>query len=714
LRPAVLLVIALSIFFTGTVQWGQDFIREKLLSQLIHTGLQRLHYSKRQIDDDYSRLAFKEFLSYMDYSKRFFLEEDIRELQEYSDKIDNQFAEGSTELMQKATALLEKRIRQVMGYYEELLAKPFDFSKEEFLEVDPEKRTYNKTLQQQKSYWRKVFKYYTLNRYIAYQEVEKKKKENASKKSKDKNSTPPKKNEKPKTPEQMENEARDSVRKSFKNIFNRLLQANTNDALSRYLNSLVQVIDPHSAYYQPVDKETFDMEISGSFEGIGALLRNEDEYVKVESIIPGGPSWRQKQLEAGDLIIKVAQGKGEYVDIIGMRTTDAVKLIRGKKGTLVRLTVKKPDGQIVEIPIVRDVVVLEETFAKSLLLVHKKTGKKYGYIHLPSFYNDFKGGRNSTDDVRIELNKLKPLGIEGVILDLRNNRGGALMDAVRMSGLFLPDGPMVQVKNNAHNIEVLEDTNKAVHYDGPLVVLVNQLSASASEILAAAMQDYNRAVIVGGLQSYGKGTVQAMVNLDRFITRGPAKDMKFGALSITIQQFYRVTGKPIQQKGVTPDVTLPDRFDSLEIGEKYLDHSMKPDTIPSASISKWSPVPLVTNEMIKRSQTRVKKNNAFDVLDQYVLKVKQMRDDTRQSLRESTVKNEQEEIRKERKKLDILQKPLNIFDVKPSSELDKNKSKRLQKIDKEIRDSWFKDVKKDLVLGEALEIINDMVTLKKK
>ena len=695
LISVVLLSSAMSIFHEDAGR------REKLLAQLIHTGLERWHYSGKKIDDSFSIKAFTGFLEYLDYGKSFLLQEDVEKLRKYRDKIDDQFAAGSTEMMEAATRELKQRVRQVMAFYPEILAKPFDFTKDESLEIDNDKRVHCATLEELKEYWRKNLKYRTLLRYIDLLE------ENKSGKNK--------KDGKKKSEKELEEEARKAVLKSYQSFFNRILQGIENDSLTRYLNSLVQVYDPHTSYFPPVDKETFDMQMSGTFEGIGALLREDGNYVAVVSIVPGGPSWRQKQLQPGDLILKVAQGDEEPMDIIGMRVEDAVKLIRGKKGTLVRLTVKKPDGHIEEIPIVRDVVVLEETFARSAVLVHKPLGKRFGYIQLPGFYNDFRGskGRNSTDDVKKELEKLKSEKVKGIILDLRNNTGGALLDAVRMSGLFIKEGPIVQVKNKHLQVEALNDPDPGISYSGPLVILVNTLSASASEILAAALQDYNRAVIVGA-PSYGKGTVQAMINLDNFITDKSGEEQSLGALTITVQKFYRVSGTSIQLKGVMPDIRLPDRYDALEIGEKHLDHPLEWDSVPMAAYNKWKPESLVSKELKDKSKARTLENSSFEEIREYIKTVKQLQLTTRRSLRLTEMVKFQERLKEERDKLLKFQFELRHIDVLPSAKLEKKATERLDKATKERQEKWLQEIKKDLALGEAVEVLNDMISLEKQ
>ena len=684
---AALALVLSTALFTET---GKD--RGRFLSRIILSGLESWHYSQKKVDDDFSQKAFHEFLVELDPNKRFLLREDIDKLRRYRDKIDDQFEEGRTDLMTLATDMVRKRIQEVMGFYSEMLEKPFDFNVDEKLELDAEKREYCANTAELKEYWRQILKFRTLFRYINLLDADKKTEADAK----------------------LEEKARKAVDKSIKNMLNRLLQTYEKDALSLYFNALVRVYDPHSSYFLPVDKETFDMEMSGSFEGIGAQLTQEDGYVKVASIIPGGPSWKQKQLQPADLILKVGQGDKEPEDIVGMRVTDAVKLIRGKKGTLVRLTVKKPDGSIIEIPIVRDVVILEETFAKSSLLSEPKSGKTFGYIHLSRFYNDFGRweGRNSTDDVKKELETLKAKNVDGIILDLRNNGGGALQDAVRMSGLFIPKGPIVQVKDPNTGIRVLDDPDPGIVYDGPLVVMVNSLSASASEILAAALQDYGRALVVGAGHSFGKGTVQAMVNLDRFASKKPVDGKSLGAMTITVQKFYRIDGTSIQHKGVIPDIILPDRFSVLDIGEKHLDYSLNWDSISATEFDKWNTGKknaMDVKTLVEKSRERVQKNPAFKALEEYTANVKQRQDETLQSLRLDAVMAQQKQIREERDAfLKVWEKPSGLV-VKPSREIEQKDSQQLFEIEKERQKEWFDQIEKDLLLEEAVEVLMDAV-----
>ncbi|MCK4763240.1 MAG: carboxy terminal-processing peptidase [Candidatus Aminicenantes bacterium] len=715
------LIIVVAIFLSNTLFTINGSERVTLLSHIIYRGLMGYHYSGKAIDDEFSQKAFKEYLELQDVNKRYLLKADIERLQKYKDKIDDEFNEGKTELMEITTQILQQRIEQVMGFYEGILAKPFDFTKDENFEFDPDKRDYCTNLTELKELWRKTLKYRTLVRYVNLLRAKKKElddKKTGKKKENDKTTGTKNKNEtgknvekKEQSKQELEKKAREAVLKSYKNIFNRTLQANKNDALSRYLNAVVNVYDPHTLYFPPKEQEDFEMEMSGTFEGIGALLGEKDGYVTISRIIVGGPSWRQKKLQPGDLILKVGQADEEPVDIVGMRVVDAVKLIRGKKDTIVKLTVKRPDGQIKVIPIVRGVVIIEDTFARSAVLYQEKLKRTFGYIYLPRFYNDFSrsDGRNSTDDVKKELEKLEAKKVEGIILDLRYNSGGALRDAIRMSGLFLQEGPVVQVKDKDGDPRIYNDPDPAVNYKGPLIVLINTLSASASEILSAALQDYNRAVIVGGAGSFGKGTVQVMLNLDRYIVKRREDSKPLGALAITIQKFYRIDGTSIQLRGVTPDVVLPDRFDYLELGEKYYDYPLPWDSVAPAPYKKWSS-DLSNREMLAaKSKQRVDKSPRFALLKKYIGRLKDMRKDTLQSLQLEKVMKKQAERQKETDKLDKFEKKTFPVKVLPAQEMDKNLSERMAKEVKARQKDWFERIEKDMYLFEAMAILNDMI-----
>lgn len=671
-------------------------LKEKTLLQIIQQGLEAWHYSGKKIDNYFSETGFKEYLKYLDYSKRFLLKSDIKELERYKDRIDDELQKGNPELMNIAKEKIHKRVNYILGILDELLAKPFDFNSDESIVFAPEKRNYFSNIEEQRNYWRKILKYEALSRYINLIKVKKVSSDSIKK--------------------DLEKKVRLEVSKSFKRKLERKLKTNDKDAMSLFLNSISQVFDPHTAYFPPKQLEDFDIEMTGKLEGIGALLGEKKGYVNVVRIIPGGPSWKQKKLQAGDLILKVAQKNEEPVDIVGMRTVDAVKYIRGKKGTLVKLTVKKPDGRVVVIPIVRDIVIIEETFAKSAIIKEKNTNTLFGYIYLPGFYNDFKSknGRTSSKDVKKELIKLKSKNIDGLILDLRGNSGGALNDAINLSGLFIKEGPILQTKNRFTGIRILNDPDPEIQFEKPLIVLVNSLSASASEIVAAAMQDYGRAVIVGGLHSFGKGTVQMMIDLNRFRKNRELINNSLGAFKITIQKFYRITGSSNQYEGVIPDIILPDRYDYLKIGEKYYDHPLKSDTIRPLDYKKWNPERKNLAKIKELSNARVKNNSGFTNIKKYIKKLEEIKTQNRYSLNLKKAIAEKTQLENEMKNINKKEKYLQDFLIKPLYSNKNFSSDKLRKAAEELEKNWHDQMRKDLYLNESLLILRDIIKTKKE
>jgi carboxyl-terminal processing protease len=478
------------------------------------------------------------------------------------------------------------------------------------------------------------------------------------------------------------------------------------DQIEVYINSLMNVFGPHTGYFAPKKKENFDISMSGQLEGIGAQLQEKDGYITVMKIVPGSASYRQGELEEKDIILKVAQEKGDAVDITDMRLDDAVKLIRGKKGTTVRLTVKKLSGAIKEVPIVRDVVVLEETYAKSAI-IQNETGTRVGYINLPKFYADFNhsGGRAAAADVKIELQKLKAENVEGIIVDLRGNGGGSLRDAVEMTGHFIESGPVVQVKSRYSKPEVMIDRKAGVVYDGPLVVLQNQYSASASEIFAAAVQDYDRGIIMGSSGSFGKGTVQRFIDLDRMLTSNYSEMKPIGSVKITTQKFYRINGGATQLKGVASDIIMPDRYSKFEMGEREQDFVMPWDEIPAAEYTQWKP-PYTEKEVIKASEARIAKNEILKSIEENAKRLKSQSDDTSITLNYEAFKKEKDVIDQEDEAFKELIKPIETLEILNVSADLEEISQDTVKVD--LNEKWLKKLKKDVQLNEAVNVINDM------
>jgi carboxyl-terminal processing protease len=571
------------------------------------------------MDDSLSKNAFELYLKQLDAQKRFLLTSDVERLRKYASDIDDEMLSGVLELPIVAAQIMKERAAQARTMANEILAGDFDITKPESLETDPEKLDFCKTAEELRERWRQILKYQLVTRYMNM--LEDKGLTIAAPDSKVDSNI--KREEEAKSHGEIWREAQEKIMQSYENFFSRMQKEDEQDHYDRYFNSVAHAYDPHTDYLPPTQKEDFDIHMRGSLEGIGALLREEDGYIKVAQVIPGSASFRQGQLQAEDIILEVGEGTQEPVDITDTRIRDAVALIRGKKGTEVRLFVKKPDGARLMIPIIRDVVQIEETFVKSMLLETTEPGQFYGYIKIPSFYRDFEGeknggpSRNVTDDVRLALHALSAQKTDGLIIDLRNNGGGALEDAVSVAGLFIKKGPIVQIKDSDGDIKILEDTNPGVDYKGQIVLLVSKFSASASEILAGALQDYRRAIVVGSEHTHGKGTVQTMIDLNYnlpFLNMSRYKPL--GALKVTTQKFYRVSGASTQYRGITPDIILPDRLQHLKSGEQYNDFSLPWDTVSPTSYQEWQGKQADLTALREKSKSRVAQNKAFqDILD---------------------------------------------------------------------------------------------------
>ena len=597
--------------------------KEAILMQTLLDGLNQLHYQPQKIDDDFSEKVYDIYLDKLDGSRRFLTQVEVAQLEAYRQQLDEEANAGTFEFFDLSMKLMENGLARAQKYYRAYLEQPFDFSVAEGVELSGEKRDFAKDEAELEDYWRKFMKYETMVR--LNQKIEDQEEKEAGEETMVKGL------------DEMGEEARAKVLEIYDDIFRRLNRLKRSDWFSDYLDAFANVYDPHTGYFKPLDKENFDMRLSGQYEGIGARLLEEGDYTKVTEVMVGGPAWKGKQLSENDMIMKVAQGDEEPVDIQGMLTNEVVKLIRGKKGTEVQLTVKKLDGTIAVIPITRDVVIMEEQYAKSLILDGSVEGTKVGYIQLPTFYANFnnrKEGRSCAKDISVELSKLKAEGVSGIILDLRFNGGGSLYDVVKMSGFFIEKGPVVQVKSRTHESQVLNDKDPGVEWDGPLVVMVNNFSASASEILAAALQDYDRAVIVGSNSTFGKGTVQRFIDLDRAVM-GLDNIKPLGQVKLTIQKYYRVDGGSVQLKGVSPDIILPDNYYYLQTGEKEEKFPMKWTEIEPAKFDQDVFVidSGLREDLKKNSKTRVAANPVFQKILQNAERLKAQREFTNYPLK---------------------------------------------------------------------------------
>jgi carboxyl-terminal processing protease len=626
-----LLVLPPSMNATTSDDLDQN--RARLLTYVLKRQVEN-HFSGKAIDDELSRAAFHLYLKQLDYQKRLLLAPEVEQLAVFEDRIDDEIESGRVLLAPVGFRLINNSIVRAEKLAEQALANPFSFDIVEDYETDPEKLTFCETEADLAERWRLDLKYRTLTRYLNLLDdagVEDPLKAPAEQKK------------------ATELEAREKVRKQYAEYFERLKKETLKDHYDRYLNAFTRAFDPHTTYMPPQSKEDFDISMRGSLEGIGATLREEDGYIKIVKVIPGSAAARQGQLIADDIILAVAQNKEEPVDVTDMRLRDAVSLIRGKKGTEVRLTIRRQGLKPFVVPIIRDVVIIEESFVKSTIVTDPHTGRHFGYIKVPSFYRDFEttrnggGGRNSTDDVRAALKSFDKQDLSGLILDLRNNGGGALTDAVGIAGLFIGAGPVVQVRNGEGSAKVLENYDKNIAYNGPMVVLVNRFSASASEIVAGALQDYGRAVIVGSEHTHGKGTVQVIMDLDQNLTlRNMQQYLPLGALKMTTQKFYRVSGDSTQYRGVVPDIVLPDSIRYNEYGERYLDYSLPWDRIEE--VKHGASLPVNRAELISNSQARVAKDEDFKEIQRIAETTGERIKNTRQSLLLSDVIKERDEL----------------------------------------------------------------------
>lgn len=708
LIPSLILLV-LACFFSFRYIKGDNTSEERkeLVLQTVSDAIAKVHFAPRELNDTFSARVYNKVLSTFDNDKKFFTQADINQLSQYKFQIDDQIKNGSVEFFDKVNAIYTQRISDADGFYEELLAKPFDFSKDEEIVLGDDNNQYPADMNGMKERWRKFLKYRVLAKYVDLKDDQKKKVDNKDTSLK-----------KVKTDAELEADAREAIKKSQAYYFKRMKKFDENDRFTIYINTIANNHDPHTDFFPPLDKKRFDEGMSGTFFGIGAQLRDDEGKIKVVMIIPGSPCWKQGELKAGDIITKVAQGEEEPVDIEGMDLEDVVQKIRGPKGTEVRLTVKKVNGAVEVVPIVRGEVLMEETFAKSAI-INTKNGK-IGYIYLPEFYSDFQhvNGRHCAEDVAIEVLKLKKAGISGLILDLRNNSGGSLSDVVDMAGLFIDKGPIVQVQSSGAPASTLQDRQKGSLYDGPLAIMVNQGSASASEIMAAALQDYGRAIIVG-TPTYGKGTVQKIISLDNFLsvtdrlTERSSSSLltsdPIGSLKVTIQKFYRINGGSTQLKGVTPDIIFPDNYQFLHLGERENISALAWDEIRPADY-KRVPNIVPAKKLADLSYARINANPIFGMITSNAKRIKTQQDDNVYSLNEVAYRKDLTSAKNAIDKMKEIEdknvKPLTVVNIPEDLQKINIDSTTISK-----NKTWIDGLQKDIFISETVNIIGDMAKL---
>ena len=667
---------------------GDNPDKDKLLIEVISYVMQRGHYDPKDIDNTFSEHVFDNFIQGIDGQHRFFLQSDINNLKRFRYEIDDQIKKADISFFNMTYDKLVARMGQVKEFYSELLNDPFDFSIKDSINLNFEKLPYARTLNGLKELWRKRFKLSTLEYYSDLLEQQDYEIENDS-------------SYQIKSKIVLEQEARKKTKENIKSYFEIFDEVERNEWFSIYINSITLEFDPHSNYFEPDKKEEFDQNISGKFEGIGARLQKKDQVVEIVEVIVGGPVWKAKALEVGDVILKVAQKDEDAVEIGPMRLSDAVKLIKGPKGTQVYLTVKRVSGVIEEVIINRGVVELEESYAKSSVI--QKNEKKYGFIQLPKFYIDFKdqNGRNAASDVKRELLALKKRNISGIILDLRNNGGGSLRTVVDITGFFIDKGPVVQVKTTGGAKDILSDEDTSIVWDGSLVVMVNQFSASASEILAAALQDYKRAIILGSKQTFGKGTVQNVIDLNRIISGGTHGDL--GAVKVTTDKFYRINGGSTQLEGVRSDIVLKNQYSYIEVGEKDQENPLSWDKIEPARYKQWGNH---TNfdYALRQSENRLKDDPYIQVIEQQARRIEAQQDNYVFTLNYDDYVIEQDINKKIIDKFSVLK------DYKSDLAFEWIQDPGLPVDDtvKERKNRWIEALESDYYVSEAVSILEDL------
>ncbi len=668
--------------------------KDKVLISLIRYALQKGHYEPQKINDEFSAKVFDEFIEGMDPTKRFFFQEDIDDFSQYKYSIDDQIKNEDLSFFYLVYDRYLKRLNDSKVYYKDILKYPFNFDKEGTYSLDYDNKEFAKSEAELIKIWQEQLKANTLSRLYEKEELQKSNIKNDS-------------NYPKKSFEELEEESRTSAQNSLDDFYGFMDDLEEMDWFSIYINSITLGFDPHTSYFAPKDKKRFDISMAGKLEGIGARLRKKDEYTTVDELISGGPAWRGGELEVGDAILKVAQGDGEPQDIIGMRLDNAIEFIKGKKGTEVKLTVLKIDGTIKVISIIRDVVELDETFVKSSIV--EKDGQNFGLINLPKFYIDFneRNFRNSATDMEQEISRLKEENVEGLLIDLRNNGGGSLKTAIEIAGLFIQEGPVVQVKYRGEDPNVKSDKDKKTQWEGPLVILVNELSASASEIFAAAMQDYKRAVIIGSKQTFGKGTVQNLLPLNNYYKY--PEDL--GALKMTIQKFYRINGGSTQLEGVKSDIVIPDRYTYMEIGERDEKNPLVWDKVKQAD---YSPLNVYENfdYTINESKKRIAANPNFALIDKNAKWLKKGRDNNIIFLNYDDYRNDIENREAENKEFDPINKYKNdlVFNS-PKYEIAIMANDSIMTKKREI---WHKNLNKDIYVEEALNVLSELRIRKNK
>ncbi len=670
-------------------QESPELRQRKLLSTVGHL-LESEHYSPRRIDDDFSTEVFNAYFKALDPEKNTFLQSDLDSLSIYSKTIDDEI-HGATIAFQPAVSrIYERRVKETQALFNQIMEQPFDFNQDDSVLLNTDKLSYPKNELERAKRWEMLLKYRTIERFASL--LEEREKNKGKEKFVYKNDST------------LEAESRAYIKKSYKKRLESFEKTFTKEKrFDVFLNAITGLMDPHTDYLAPIEKRSFTEQMSGVIYGIGAQLTQDDFGIRIASIQPGGPAWKSGQIVVNDVIVKIAQGSEEPVDVSGYETTDAVKLIRGNLGTEVRLTFRKPDGSFKVVSLIREKIVLDEGYARSVVI--QKGEDKYGYILLPDFYADFEreDGHRCSEDVAAEIKKLKAENVKGIVIDVRFNGGGSLYEVVQMAGLFIDKGPIVQIRNKEGRSQTLYDETPGILYDGPLVVMANEFSASASEIFAGAIQDYKRGIVVGSTSTYGKGTVQRNVAFGKPLD-SLGIQTEYGSVKLTFQKFYRITGSSTQKKGVVPDVILPDEYEYLKYREKDNESALSWDEMEKAKYAIWSnytqlsPIIQATNLRLQNDTALIRFKQNLQWVSSQVETPVYLRLDKYQAFKKRV-----QEVSKQNEQALKLKTPMKLVPMKADYDKfynnpDKSKQDRYQ--------AWIKDLAKDFQLNESSHILS--------
>lgn len=699
LNTLLLFIPLTSLVFCFNTPKNDDEKMSTIMISVKNT-LSYIHYSPKPINDAYSQEVYKHYFEMVDNSKRYFLESDMAEFAQHKTKLDDYLNQGDLKFYKLTIDRLYQRVDEIDKITQDILKKPINLDEEETLVLEPKTKGNPVNQAELAAEWKKYIKYNILQEMeslTAKEEFQKEKKDSVQKFNlKDTIKL------EILTPEAKRVKATAEVKDLVTDTFRRFKKRNKMDWFTVYMNAYTEVFDPHTNYFSPKNKEDFDTQFKGKIIGIGAIIQEKKGFLYLGELSIGAPAWKSKQLAKGDKILKVRSKPNEdAVNVVGMLVDEAVRLIRGKEGTKVVLTVEKEDKSIKEVTMTREEVSIEDTFARSII-VNSADGKKYGFINLPSFNADFEDpkGRNASDDIKNEIIKLKAQKIDGIVLDLRSNGGGSLTEVGDIMGLFMNEGAYVQVKDGNGKINTLRNKANSPIWTGPLVIMQNELSASASEILAGAMQDYGRGVVIGSPQSFGKGTVQTFVDLNRFLNSTD----DFGSLKLTIQKFYRITGESTQRKGIQSDIQMKDFFTYAEIGERYDDYALAWDKIPAVE---YQPVNYFSVTALQKGiEGRLKDNKTYQLMQESAQWKERLDKEETISLNQAKFNEVMQTRKSQIKKFKNLQKFNNglKFTLNPDEEIREKKDEAFAK----KTENWKKNLQRDLYLQEAVNVISEM------